>query len=317
MKRHNQTACKNGRKTGNAGHETRRSCLIVPFLISSFFILLSSFTSAATPAAVTPYTFLGRVMDARHVAFDTNRVAKVAASDISGKLLAETKTFFRADSRLNYVLDIPMATGAAEGFAVQNALLRVSVTDDVGKVWNGVIANASVGAPGAVREVDIVLGEDADNDGIDDTLYLQLKAQWEASDYWKRGETFDPNKDYDGDGVSTLNEALSGTDPFNALDVLTITAIAPLGSLPGGKRIETAGEAKPVALSFSAIGGHTYTVEETTDLKTKAWKMRGFQLESGEAVNVLAVPSASRRAVCTVYLLPTSSTNAFFRVRAE
>ena len=298
------------------GRQSRASRWFI--LLVSSVILHSAFSvQAATPAAVTPYTFLGRVMDARHIAFDTNRIAKVAASDISGKLLAETKTFFRADSRLNYVLDIPMATGAAEGFAVQNALLRVSVTDDVGKVWNGVIANASVGAPGAVREVDIVLGEDADSDGIDDTLYLQLKAQWEASDYWKRGETFDPNKDYDGDGVSTLNEALSGTDPFNALDVLTITAIAPLGSLPDGKRIETAGEAKPVALSFSAIGGHTYTVEETTDLKAKVWKMRGFQLESGEAVNVLAIPSASRRAVCTVYLLPTSSTNAFFRIKAE
>ena len=296
------------------GRQSRASRWFI--LLVSSVILHSAFpVQAATPAAVTPYTFLGRVTDARHVAFDTNRVARIAAADLSGKLLAETKTFFRAGSRLNYVLDIPMATGAADGFAVQDALLRVWVTDDVGKIWNGVIANASVGAPGAVREVDIVLGEDADGDGIDDTFYQQLKAQWEASDYWKRGETFDPNRDYDGDGVSTLAEGLSGTDPFNAHDVLTITAFSRLVSASGVRDAAVSGA--PVTLSFDALGGHAYTVEEATDLKAKNWKVRDFRIESGESMNVIAFPSGSRRIPCTVYLLPTSATNAFFRIRAE
>ncbi len=315
MRHYNQTTCKNGRKTGNARHETHRSCLIVTFLISSFFVFHSSFSSAATPAAVTPYTFLGRVMDARHVGFDTNRVAKIAAADAAGKLLVETKTFYRPNTRMNYVLDIPMATSAAEGFAVQNTLLQVWATDDVGKVWNGVIANSYAGAPGAVREVDIVLGVDDNGDGIDDSLYLQLLAQWEASDYWKRGETFDPNKDYDGDGVSTINEALAGTDPFNARDVLTITAITQLGSV--GTRNETGDGTKPVALSFTAFGGHTYTVEEATDLMKKDWKAREFQIESGELADTVSLPSSARRTTYTVYLLPTTSTNAFFRIKSK
>ena len=87
---------------------------------------------AATPAAVTPYTFIGRVMDAQHVAFGSNRVAKVAASTTDGDLLSRTTTFFRADSRRNYALQIPMATGEVDGYAVQNATLDITVTDDLG-----------------------------------------------------------------------------------------------------------------------------------------------------------------------------------------
>ena len=35
---------------------------------------------AATPSVCNPYTFIGRVMDAKHDAFGSNRVAKIAAA---------------------------------------------------------------------------------------------------------------------------------------------------------------------------------------------------------------------------------------------
>ena len=182
---------------------------------------------AATSSVCNPYTFIGRVMDARHDAFGSNRVAKIEAANANGNLLAETKTFFRADSRRNYALQIPMATSQVDGYAVQNAAIDVEVTDDLGKVWSGVVVDAAVGVPGGVREVDIILGEDQNGDGIDDSLYAQLEAQWEDSDYWRPGETFDPHKDYDGDGISTIAEALAGTNPYDPQDVLRITAFAP------------------------------------------------------------------------------------------
>ena len=269
--------------------------------------------AANPPAAATPYTFLGRVMDASHNAFSSNRVAKIEAANASGGLLAQTKTFFRADSRRNYALQIPMATSELERYAVQNAAIDVAVTDDLGKVWRGVVVDASVGVPGGVREVDIVLGEDANGDGIDDSLYAQLKEQWEDSDYWKPGETFDPHKDYDGDGAPTIAEALSGTNPFDSSDSLKINSF----TYAGGTRSRAA-NTSPVSLTFNVIGGHAYTVEEATSLSAKDWKPREFFLsDSGTAVNVLSVPSGSGRSASTVYLLPSVSSNAFFRVRAE
>lgn len=269
--------------------------------------------SAETISACNPYTFIGRVMDFRHDAFGSNRVAKIEAMNASGDLLAQTKTFFRADSRRNYALQIPMATSEVDGYAVQNAAIDVEVTDDLGKVWSGVVVDAAVGVSGGVREVDIVLGEDANGDGIDDDLYNRLKDDWEDSDYWRPGETFDPHRDYDGDGVPTIAEALSGTNPFDSSDSLKINSF----TYAGGTRSRAAGAA-PVSLTFNAIGGHAYTVEEATSLSAKDWKPREFFLsDSGTAVNVLSVPSGSGRSASTVYLLPSVSSNAFFRVRAE
>ncbi len=257
---------------------------------------------SATTSVCSPYTFIGRVMDASHDAFSSNRVAKIEAANANGDLLARTKTFFRADSRRNYALQIPMATGEVDGYAIQNATLDIAVTDDLGKVWRGVVVNPEVGVPGGVREVDIILGEDMDGDGIDDSLYARLKAQWEDSDYWRPGETFDPHKDYDGDGMSTIAEALAGTNPYDPEDVFRITAFSSSSSS---------------ALAFNAVGGRSYTVVEAHSLSAKDWKTREFFLpDSDVPANVLSVPSGSRSSSSTVYLLP-SGTNAFFRVRVE
>ena len=253
---------------------------------------------AVTPSVCNPYTFIGRVMDARHDAFGSNRVAKIEALNANGNLLSRTTTFFRADSRRNYALQIPMATDKVDGYAVQNAAIDVEVTDDVGKVWSGVVVDAAVGVNG---------------DGIDDSLYAQLEAQWEESDYWRPNESFDPHKDYDGDGVSTIAEALAGTNPYDPQDVLRITAFA-----PAGRSCSRATGTPPMALTFDAIGGRAYTVEEASSLTAKDWAPREFfTQDSDTAVNVLSFPSGSGRTTSTIYLLPTSATNAFFRVRAE
>ncbi len=282
----------------------------------SSVVVLSSvvpFLAQAATSVCNPYTFVGRVMDAKHDAFSSNRVAKIEAANANGDLLVQTKTFFRADSRRNYALQIPMATSEVDGYVVTNAAIDITVTDDLGKVWSGVVVDAAAGVPGAVREVDIVLGEDLNGDGIDDSLYAQLEAQWEDSDYWRYGETFDPHKDYDGDGVSTIAEALAGTNPFKPQDVLRITAFA-----PAGRSRSRATGTPPMALTFDAIGGRSYTVEEATSLTAKDWTPREFFTpDSDTAVNVLSVPSGSGRAPNTIYLLPTSTSNAFFRVRAE
>ncbi len=67
--------------------------------------LLLAFAPAARvcaqQAAVNPFTYLGRVMDATHAGFDSNRVATISASDAKGTLLARSETFYRPDSRRN------------------------------------------------------------------------------------------------------------------------------------------------------------------------------------------------------------------------
>ena len=147
-----------------------RTTLLLSSVIVHLALFVFHFSADATPAAASPYTFIGRVMDASHKAFDANRKAKVEAYNGDGERLSSATTFFREGSRRNYSLVVPMATAAAAGYAVQDDALEITATDDVGKTWRGVVVGATAGAPGAVREVDIVLGEDANGDGIDDSL---------------------------------------------------------------------------------------------------------------------------------------------------
>ncbi len=276
---------------------------------------LPAAAAGAAAAATTPYTFLGRVMDARHAAFDASRLATLAASDAaSGGLLAETKTFFREDSRRNYVLKVPVATSPASGYAVQGTLLAITATDDIGRKWSGLVLDPLCGASGEVREVDIVLGEDANGDGIDDSLFEQLKQEWEMSDYWRRGETFDPTRDYDGDGISTINEAYAGTDPFDPEDVLHITAFSVADAAPSPLA------ARQSTLSFPTIPGRAYSVVTTTNLAGAAWSSIGFHTDPAAKdapVSILSIPSGAKASSSTIYLLPTTNSAAFFRIRME
>ena len=169
------------------------------------------------------------------------------------------------------------------------------------------------GPSGGVREVDIVLGEDLNGDGIDDSLYNQLREEWQMSDYWRRGETFDPTRDYDGDGASVIAEAYAGTDPFDPEDVLRITAFS----------VDDAGDSSPVtrhvSLTFPTIPGRDYVVATTTNLTGAVWSPTDFYPDAAKAapVSVLSVPSGSKSATVTVYLLPTTAPASFFRIHAE
>jgi hypothetical protein len=266
------------------------------FLLLTSYFLLGGAANAAPPGAATPYTFIGRVMDSSHQGFDTNRVCVLRATDASGQVLVESKTFFRENTRNNYALRIPVATAEADGFALQGDPLTITATDDNGKEWHGVIPESICGGANLVREVDIILGEDADGDGIDDALLEQLLAQWEASEFWEPGVEFDPNADHDGDGVSTLAEALAGTNPFDESEVFAITSFTP--------------GTNGVAVEFSTAAGRIYELQTTSDLTATNWA-------STTPATLLATPTSARPSKAMLYLLPATNPPVFFRVVAE
>lgn len=289
---------------------------------SSFFLALTAL--AASPGAVTPYTFLGRVMDANHAGFDTNRVCRLAACNgESGELLAQTQTFFYPASRRNYALRVPVSTDKAASYAVQGEPLAIAATDDLGKVWEGVIPGALCGEAAGIREVDIVLGEDKDGNGVDDTLENQLRIRWETGRYWEEGEEFDITRDYDGDGVGTLDEAYAGTNPFDPDDVLRITAMdvedVPDPSLVTGHSSLVTGRSSLVSLSFPVVAGRAYGVETVSNLASNNWTGVPFVPEgAADPVTTISIPSNTRSpAPPVVYLLPTTNSAAFFRIRLE
>ena len=287
-----------------------------PHLIASLLAIAPSFLLAATPIlADSPCIFTGRLMDAEHVGFDTNRVASLAAYDASGKKIAAAKTFFRANSRRNYALTVPMASAPVDGAASPGAVVSVEVTEPNGAVWTGVVvdSDATLGGPGSVKDVDIVLAKCTNNAyGLDDSLYDDLYWAWRYSQYYKPGETFDPTKDHDGDGVSARSEALSGTNPFDSADKLEIVFYKSEKSDSGSVAGEN-GE-----LAFTASPGRAYSLEAATSLDNPQWEKVEFLNEgSSVPVNYISMPAAGGGKTPTVYLLPKRGKQAFYRVKAE
>jgi hypothetical protein len=284
---------------------TARSIPPLFTFLFSLFVAVAAQAAATMPFVVNPYTFVGRISDSHGAAFDNERTATLTACAVAdGRKLAETDTFFHEDSRNNYALQIPMVSSPVDGFAQQGDLLAVAATDDAGRTWAGVIDPAVVGAPGTVAEVDIVLAEDADGDGIDDALYAELMAEWAASGAAAGGGAFDPKADHDGDGMSTLDEALLGTDPFDAGDVLRIESIE--------------GSEDAVILTFELPGGHAYAVQESGNLLNKdSWTDAEFVPEESTLPRTLLVtPSSTDRTTFTVYLFP-ASLPAFYRLNVK
>ena len=262
----------------------------------------------AQPAS--PCTYVGRLMDAEHVGFDSNRVAEISAYDVSGKLLATSRTFYKADSRRNYALRIPMASKTVDGALAPDSTVRIEVTEPNGTVWSGLVVDddAKIGGAGSVKEVDMVLASCSNEYGIDDYLLDDLYWAWRYSPYYVRGEEFDPRKDYDGDGMSTIREVLSGTNPFDPEDKLSIISFRRGGS-----------NMSKDALSFTCRPGRSYRLEVTESLDNPNWKQKEFARdESGTPVNYISVPAAgSPEETPTVYLLPEVGKSAFFRIRAD
>ena len=261
--------------------------------------------------AASPCTYVGRLMDAAHVGFDTNRVAELAAYDAAGNLVASSKTFYKSDSRRNFALRIPMASKAVDGALTSGSTVRLEVTEPNGTVWSGVVVDkdATLGGPGSVKEVDIVLAECTNEYGIDDYLLEDLYWEWLYSAYYKPGETFDPRKDYDGDGMSTISEALSGTDPFDPNDCISIVSFRRAGQDLGAKDI----------LSFECRPGRSYRLEVTDSLENPNWQPMAFSRdENGTPINYISVPATgSSEETPTVYLLPQTGPKAFFRIKAD
>ena len=278
------------------------------------FVFAPAQCAHAQSAAVNPFTYLGRVMDASHKAFDADRAATLSAFDAAGEKLAQSETFFAENSRRNYKLVIPLADGETDGYATPGAILSISVKDNEGKTWAGVVVDAdraegtAVGEPGGVREVDIVLGEDADGDGIDDALLKRLRDEWEDSEFWKPESDFDARADYDGDGVCAIDEALAGTNPFDSNSVLRITAFALEDADAPGRR----------SLAFPTAPGRAYVVQ-TSDSPTGTWRTVSAFLapDAAAPVNVLSRSTTPPAAPATVYLLPSDNSAAFFRVKLD
>jgi hypothetical protein len=192
--------------------------------------------------------------------------ATIILETTSGMQLTTTIVPYLEPS-MNYRLAVPLDSGITSDLYKPTALrptvpFRIKVK--IGSVTYLPIemsANlALMGQPGQRTRLDLTLGEDSDGDGIPDAWQRAIIAL--SGGRLNSLSDVKPNDDFDGDGLTNLQEYLAGTYAFDSKDGFVLN----IARMNGGSPV----------LEFMAIRGRTYAVMGSPDLKE--WTQLEFKV---------------------------------------
>lgn len=208
-----------------------------------------------------PPVYAGLVKNYMQKPYENAPSVQIFARRADGKLLASAKTSGVREN-VNYYLRLPMLSAASEGIVglLYKETAYISFLDgDV--MWKNFVT-VTPEQPGFQR-LDVTLGHDANGDGIADEYAAYMQQM--MSDY-KIAGTYDPEADYNKDGVSNRAHYLAGTNPFAGLAVggeviadtpCTIASLMNVRSFVGEEYF---------ALTFNALADRPYEILTISDL---------------------------------------------------
>ncbi len=274
-------------------------------LVAALAVLpMTAAVKTQTPLALAPFTFAGRIVDYAHVAYDADASVEVRIKNAAGTLLAKTTTATGGATAYNYVVDVPVSSTALAGHATVGEAVTFEFVDPSGVVYAGLAAttNATVGLPGALKRLDVVLASDANNDGVADEYEESI-----AYLMWKNGiANYDATADYDGDGQSNYAEYVAGTNPFDATDRFSVRQMAMDKGLDGY-----------VALRVPVSRGRSYTVAATSELNPAEWRSAPFTLDPSVAPSTTQLNTGASEAGYKTVFVPKEGTRRFYKVNVE
>lgn len=274
-------------------------------LAAAFAVLpLAAVVKTQTPLALAPFTFAGRIVDYAHVAYDADAFVEVRVKNAAGTLLAKTTTATGGATAYNYVIDVPVSSQALAGHAIVGEAVSFEFVDPSGIVYAGLAAttNATVGLPGALKRLDVVLATDSNNDGVADEYEESL-----AYLMWINGiENYDATEDYDGDGQSNYAEYIAGTNPFDATDKFSIRQMAMDEDIDDF-----------IALRVPVSSGRSYTVMTTTELNPAEWQSVSFTLDPAVTPSATHLNTGASESGYKTIFVPKEGTHRFYKVNVE
>ncbi len=179
-------------------------------------------TFAAPTVSVPPFVYTGRIVNYEGASYDSVAAKKAeirARKD--GKLIARSSiAALDGDTSANYTLVIPMSSDAsATDVAQKGDKLTFEIDAGTGEFYTETNAFVAVGSPGRTATVNVRVAACTKVEGVADEYVNAIMTYIEDEGLTdEKYATYDPNADWDGDGVSNYDEYLAGTDPFNAKD---------------------------------------------------------------------------------------------------
>ncbi len=177
----------------------------------------ASVFAAKPPVALPPVIVTGRVVDyeGSGLTYAEVRVRKDAVLPARSSVC-----HFDDTTSANYAVSVPLANSDIPEAACAGDKLVVEV-DDGTATYSNTNAEIAVTAPGEVIRLDLLAASCTNPYGVSDRYLDDIREWVEAfgiEGFLDADGNYQPNADYDGDGVSNYGEYLAGSDPFDESD---------------------------------------------------------------------------------------------------